>query len=396
MESEILSHHPSRSQKADATEQSVKRRAACDECRTSNLLKCSGEQPACARCRKENITCVYSPQKQMGRPKKRQRTDDENMTERLVGSATASSQQQQQQYSMDNNPWLQSADWTIPSEHSMPGLTPDSASNSPPTINLPPESQTQNYIHRYNHLPSQPQENSAQLLLNPSLAAAGMNLGAAQSGLPSCACLSSMYLTLNTLQQLDQFAFPFALHPLREAMQTSSEVLRCEQCPRRFITAIQNTQLIGTLLMSIAERFGRVIESINNESIRANLANETKKFRLADLNTSTSHLHTGGIGCAAAFSIDLSPAEWRAMAKKVVRAEVHGPSDGNTCCTYLMGLTKQMEDRQEKWMGAPIPHDFPLDSSGVPIGGKHIPREDHLCLKLVAYCRKIIDAYDWS
>lgn len=387
-------------------------------------LKCSGERPACARCRREDITCVYSPQKQMGRPKKRQRTDDESRAEDTVGSATAPQLQQWEEHTLANNvdssgtsnigggvavdideffspggslqPWLQSADWTIPSEHSMPGLTPDSPSNSPPTINLPPELQTHNQNHHHSHVPSQPRDNSTQLLLDPSLAATGLNLGAPRSGLLTCACLSSMYLTLNTLQQLDQFAFPFALHPLREAMQTSAEVLSCEQCPRRFITAIQNTQLIGTLLMSIAERFGRVIESINNESIRVDLANETKKFRLADLNTSTSHLHTGGIGCAAAFSVDLSPAEWRAMAKKVVRAEVHGPSDGNTCCPYLMGLTKQMEDRQEKWMGAPIPHDFPLDSAGVPIGGKNIPREDHLCLKLVAYCRKLVDAFDWS
>lgn len=39
-------------------------------------LKCSGDQPRCSRCERENIECVYSPQKQMGRPRKRRRDDD--------------------------------------------------------------------------------------------------------------------------------------------------------------------------------------------------------------------------------------------------------------------------------------------------------------------------------
>ncbi|KAI7207381.1 hypothetical protein KC333_g9444 [Hortaea werneckii] len=51
-----------------------KLRAACDECRLKKL-KCTGEQPACSRCVREGIQCIYSPQKPMGRPKKRQRTE---------------------------------------------------------------------------------------------------------------------------------------------------------------------------------------------------------------------------------------------------------------------------------------------------------------------------------
>ncbi|KAK8174899.1 hypothetical protein BC567DRAFT_97712 [Phyllosticta citribraziliensis] len=52
----------------------VKRHAACDECR-HRKLKCSGDKPRCGRCVRESITCVYSPQKQMGRPRKRRRDD---------------------------------------------------------------------------------------------------------------------------------------------------------------------------------------------------------------------------------------------------------------------------------------------------------------------------------
>ncbi|KIX96981.1 uncharacterized protein Z520_07095 [Fonsecaea multimorphosa CBS 102226] len=56
---------------------SVKRHSACDECR-KRKLKCSGEPAGCARCLKHNLTCHYSAQKQMGRPRKRQKIDDAN------------------------------------------------------------------------------------------------------------------------------------------------------------------------------------------------------------------------------------------------------------------------------------------------------------------------------
>lgn len=375
----------------------------------------------------------------MGRPKKRQRTDEgsQSATPSAHGNA-----QQQWQVSLANaarhgmgsetdgmdgamdissfdaaftpggdlQPWLlphadvdRAWDFSVGAEHAIPALTPDSSSNSPPTLNLPPElSSYTSHVHSYSSSGAQSlhaghRDSSTSLLLDPTLS--GANLACPPNTLPTCACLSTLYLTLNTLQSMDPgFKFPFALHPLREAMQTASEVLSCEQCPQRFITAIQNTQLIGTLLMSIAERFSKVLESITSESLRADQANETKKFRLADLNTSTSHLHTGGLGCAAAFSIDLSPSEWRSMTKKVVRAEVHGPSDGNNCCVYFLALTKQMAERQNKWHQPEmkLPDDMPRDQEGVPIGGARMPREDHVCLKLVGYAEKLVEGFDWS
>jgi hypothetical protein len=52
-------------------------------------LKCSGNAPHCVRCRRENIDCVYSPQKQMGRPRKRRRDGEaDEPTEELVESRT--------------------------------------------------------------------------------------------------------------------------------------------------------------------------------------------------------------------------------------------------------------------------------------------------------------------
>jgi hypothetical protein len=195
----------------------------------------------------------------------------------------------------------------------------------------------------------------------------------------------------------DSFTFPFALHPLREAMQTASTLLTCPECPTRFITGMQNVGLLGTLLISIAERFSKILESINKESERAAAADETKKFRVADLNSSASHLHTGGLGCAASFSLDLSPEEWRKIAKKVVRAEVYGPTDGNTCCPYFTQLTAQMEERQNRWHKLPLPKDYPKGGNAATIFRTSETKDgEHQCLKNVVFAKQLVDGFDWS
>ena len=355
---------------------------------------------------------MYSPQKQMGRPKKRQRMEDEedatiqntsggNFMHSTDRSSTTANDISVLTPGGSLAPWLFDFDTSANSydnDSQPPSLTPDNSSNdSPPMLNLPPE--LINTGPRRNFLDS-----STSLLLDPILTnqpavSDGSNLGLPPSLVPSCACLSTMYLTLSSLQTLDplQTPFPFGLHPLRSAMQTAADVLSCEECPQRFISAIQNTQLIGTLLMSIAERFGKVLDAITTEAERAEAAGERKTFRLADLNTSTSHLHTGGIGCAAAFHVDLSPAEWRALAKKVVRAEVQGAGAGNECCVCFDGVIGVMEKRQDLWHNRPYPADFPKDSrTGLPMGGRHIPQEEHMCLKSVKYARRLMEGFDWA
>lgn len=70
----------------------ITKHRACDECR-SRKLACSKEPDGCARCKKEGITCYYSPQKQMGRPRKRRHVD----TDQEDNAAVAVSSQPQLQ-----------------------------------------------------------------------------------------------------------------------------------------------------------------------------------------------------------------------------------------------------------------------------------------------------------
>lgn len=308
-------------------------------------------------------------------------------------------------------PWtVPGLDWSVPDgnghafDDSAPDLTRDSSSeDSPPTLNLPTE--LQNIPHQAHHAYTHH--------------TTGVS---ATDQLPTCACLSTLYLTLSNLATMDPaFSFPTALHPLREAMSIASQVLTCTACPTRFITGLQNVQLLNALLMSLAERFSRILTSITTEAQALEQHNNTaqpseqksKLFRLADLST-PGHLHTGGLGCAAAFSLSFTPAEWRSMAKKVVRAEVYGPADGNDCCAYFLGLVTAMEKRQDRWHQMPPPTDFPKDSDGNMMprnleasgndAGHRTGSEcmqaqgeaEPLCLKMLAGTRRMVDGFDWS
>lgn len=416
----------------------------------SKKLKCSGEQPSCARCVRENIKCTYSPQSRMGRPKKRQRADDNIDNDsgesglpftQLVDPELTNLQPGELQ-AFENNafssgngghrpastvpdvnsvvehtlqPWMLPGgfdfDLDALNNHGvdnaiLPDLTPDGSSHdSPPVLSLPPE------------LQNIPQTIQNSIVTPSNDTAIRANSSDDQSPLPTCACLSTLYLTLSNLTTMDPaFPFPTSLHPLREAMLTASQVMTCPSCPKRFITGLQNVSLLNALLMSLADRFSRILTSISNEATTLEAYNasvpateqKTKTFRLADLST-PGHLHTGGIGCAAAFNLSLSPAEWRSMVKKVVRAEVHGPADGNECCPCLLGLIAQMEKRQDRWHQAPPAQDFPRGGDGEFLsrdfrlaGGcgngseKAFEKEEHLCLKMLAGTRRMVESFDWT
>jgi hypothetical protein len=370
----------------------------------------------------------------MGRPKKRQRAehegddavviDDAPLDQLLAGPADVAPRRQDAITSTDFNsvdnmfaldgmlqPWaVPGLDWNMTDtnanvfDDSAPDLTRDNSSeDSPPALNMPTE------LQHHDHYQAAGSINQTTDFSAPDQ-------------LPTCACLSTLYLTLSNLATMDPaFSFPTALHPLREAMSIASQVLSCPTCPTRFITGLQNVQLLNALLMSLAERFSRVLTSITTEAISLEQHNsstspseqKSKLFRLADLST-PGHLHTGGLGCAAAFSLSFTPAEWRSMAKKVVRAEVHGPSDGTNCCAYLLGLITAMEKRQDHWHKHPPPMDFPKDSNGNTMSRSFTAGEgagghaaeghgspehgegEHLCLKMLEGTRRMVDTFDWS
>jgi len=119
--------------------QNGKLHAACDECRECRLhcnlselrlnqytgsrkLKCSGEFPQCSRCGREGIRCVYSPQKQMGRPRKRRRDGASPSTE---SSSIVSTGLPESNLCHDSGHLMTPPDFAIPPECAASQIDPD-------------------------------------------------------------------------------------------------------------------------------------------------------------------------------------------------------------------------------------------------------------------------------
>lgn len=81
----------------------------------SRKLACSKEADGCARCKREGIVCHYSPQKQMGRPRKRPR--EEQATNEGAASAGPTTTTATQEESPNKNPMV-----SVPPDTEDPGL----------------------------------------------------------------------------------------------------------------------------------------------------------------------------------------------------------------------------------------------------------------------------------
>jgi hypothetical protein len=205
-------------------------------------------------------------------------------------------------------PWtaLSNLDWTLPDEHtfdnSAPDLTRDNSSEeSPPMLNLPAELLNIPQTMHQNHQTPPNQ--------TPQIQATGQP--------PTCACLSTLYLTLSNLATMDPaFCFPTALHPIREAMSTASQVISCQICPTRFITGLQNVQLLNALLMSLAERFSRILTSISAEAEALQLTTHPPRLQNRKAKPSASQISPRQATCTQAV--------WAAPQRSLCRS--HQPS----------------------------------------------------------------------
>ncbi|KPI38789.1 uncharacterized protein AB675_5873 [Cyphellophora attinorum] len=348
----------------DSTAGGAKVHAACDECR-KRKLKCSGEPVGCTRCTKYSIPCIYSVQKQMGRPKKRQRQDDE-------AEAGTSSSQKPQSYILD--PSLSAADAERNQfENICPGpMGPGairqsrnanaSLENTPPSDHprTPSDSDIYNipYPTDYSIWPDftettvpiplqentyttpdkHPVNNTTTLTHRPSN----------PNPLPDCPCLPNLYLTLSTLSTLS--AFPISSHTIT----TLSSAHRTAHSPERH--AVQHPPHRPRRPMAARPQTARDILE--------------KGFSASP---PSAHMSA------------LTELEWKTFAYDLVRAHVFGDRTAtppptpnpapdavpppNSQIIPLMSLADAMERRQNQWhdhepetgeFGQKLAHDFQM------------------------------------
>lgn len=206
-------------------------------------------------------------------------------------------------------------------------------------------------------------------------------------GLSSCACLSNMYLTLSSLQSLTSFTFPFTLTPLRQSLRLASEVVNCEYCPKDLFLSLQNTSLLNTLLISIGERFHRLLMAIEDEANRAQELGLRKRMRVGEQNPETGFMHSGLPSCPMSFEVELEASEWRRMARQAVKTDVMGKGgDGPT----FLKVIEDLERRQMRW------HEDPeMTNSRVHLFGAERVHDtscktEFECLRHLGICKEVI------
>ncbi|KAF4418929.1 Thioredoxin reductase [Fusarium acutatum] len=199
-----------------------------------------------------------------------------------------------------------------------------------------------------------------------------------QTSSRSCSCLATFYLTVDDLCKNEKLSFPSGLPFLRKTISTASVIAHCQICPTSHLSAMQNIQLLGTLLMSVGQQYGVILESIDKEAKASMDQKELKRLRFSEVGVEYS-------AEAPSYSLELNPSEWADLAKKAVKAEVYGNGRGEEC---LWSVLNYLEKRQAQWHAVPPHQDCPHQH--------HQSEEEPFCIKILHKAKESIEALKWK
>ncbi|KAL3448835.1 hypothetical protein BJX65DRAFT_306836 [Aspergillus insuetus] len=375
----------------------VKRHAACDECR-KRKLKCSGELSGCSRCIKQSLVCHYSVQKQMGRPpKKRLREDDTNLSfldfpnnGSWPGSSAVSKPTTDfgtEMPDISEDPQLLSSMYPTPyafpyrlssdeEHHHTWQLAPnETLSSIPPTTSPWPDFSS-----------------VSAAAPNPFTMPPGLTAPTSSSDSQSdyssnkeCSCLSYLYLCLSHLSSLKPF--PVSQHTICSlyiSARTAQAVIRCQACPTKFDTGLQNVMFTGTLLNVIADSW-----------LRVSKADAMELGRLVAPPTYTAMVNKSENPAVA----------WKDYLRQLVRHSViRGPMDpaAKTQCAIgtpsVLDLIEEMEARQRRWHQSPESHPLPPHQRLNDPDPESMNRDeqDLLCIRVAKSARNVIAKFEFQ
>ncbi|KAJ5334375.1 uncharacterized protein N7506_008158 [Penicillium brevicompactum] len=398
---------------------SVKRHAACDECR-KRKLKCSGELTGCSRCMKQDLGCNYSIQKQMGRPpKKRTRADDDGPD--LTSQPEAAiwpSPEDSQQSSIEASPGVThfpDSDHLCPSFFWPPSMNMKSPHSQPERdpVDLLSGYEDHNHSWRPERLKQQnlpvPASTSPwpdfstvseataipAAFPNPtsfpamgSLPLSPSNSISSESTAAGCTCLSYLYLCLSHMSSIS--SFPVTSHTICSlyiAARAAQDVIRCQICPKVFATGIQNITFVGTLLSVVADSWLRVSKADAVE-LGMNAAPTDYVNKVLQSSDPTQ--------------------AWKSWLHQVVRrAVIGGPMESGAaavCSDHLdlLSIIMEIENRQRRWH-QPGQHPFESSNSMAPsppdqphTEHENDGKEDYLCVRIVGSARAVIAKFNFD
>jgi hypothetical protein len=158
----------------------------------------------------------------------------------------------------------------------------------------------------------------------------------------TCNCMSILTNIMEQMRTFETFQFPISVGLLRNALSTVKMVIDCQVCADGGMSALQNTTLLQATLFSLVDRFNVMLKSMNTEADRLAQTGETKCLKVADP-TDLTIMHTGTPDCPAGLVVQISGEQWREMSRRALRKLLYGEGDG------LSALLDIWESRQTKW-----------------------------------------------
>jgi hypothetical protein len=176
----------------------------------------------------------------------------------------------------------------------------------------------------------------------------------------------------------EKLTFPSGLQPLRKAIATATEMAHCQVCPGNHLFAMQNIQLLVTLVMSIVKQYDVILQSIDEEGGLLDQQPQSKQLHFKAAEDEITNSLTTDVSLD--YPIEVSPAQWTTLAKKVVKNEVYG-RDGSQ--DSLWALLIFLEQRQVRWHAVPPRRDFRHN---------HPPDDEPFCIKIIWKSKELLAA----
>ncbi|KAI5854517.1 hypothetical protein GGS23DRAFT_601140 [Durotheca rogersii] len=354
---------------------------ACDECRTRKLA-CTKEPDGCSRCLREGIDCHYSPQKPMGRPRKRPL--DEPNGESAAGAPAV------------RNTMTDVAADTPELDFSFLGhMATEDAQSYPQTSQEKPFSWAFGYAGNSlgdvgfdtvpQHTPSFSPSNIDPSLfiseppgaeqvpnLSPNSATTPESIDSSSAlppPSPGCAHTAALYLSLDSMQRLPEGVEEGIRHA-RKATKTAYDVVYCPVCSFKIepphsagsegiMRNFQNLMLLAALIPSIVHAYQRILETVDQEVKKAVAERRRLVFNLAGFGGVLFGDEVVGrrCGCTSTSLLnhrEMEPAMWRLTTRALLRADIYGLSgtktevaDGSPLYIGLKDIVLQMEQKSK-------------------------------------------------
>lgn len=377
-------------------------------------LACSKEREGCARCKKEGIQCVYSVQKQMGRPRKRAHDEVE-----VTAEVQTSERQEKHQHVEIVPPFdtslgleldMSFLDFDNPDMNFFDIIDTNFAAGPDPFSNLDvpaaakkldtggndriwigdymgggdsinfdevtresqlPEPEPYTEISREEieqimsaEMPekmpslSPPPSHSTSSETTPSASSEGDSLTLPP---PTCACLSTLYLALDSLQRLPQ-EVGAAMKVARTATRRAHEAVLCNSCgnpPLEMsyvppIASFQTLMMLGALLPSLAHSYTRILQLVDEAAHKADHEHRKINFDLDNYGGLWGVIADDFL-CSTAreklMAAPLEPTLWRLTVRAMLKIDVYGlhliendPHPSASCAQIMNGGYPGLKD----------------------------------------------------